>query len=258
MPNNHPQLLIFPHRDELYQTAAGMFVQFARQAVKQNGRFTVALSGGGTPQPLYRLLSQPPFRDEVPWENTHLFWGDERLVSPNDRESSYGMTARLLLNHVPIPPAHVHRARGEMDAVTAVTDYTTQLAELSPPWPRFDLILLGMGHDGHTASLFPGPIHQQEQSGPVMAVTAQYDGRPAQRITFTPRLINDAHHILFLVTGANKASALRAVLAGDYNPELWPAQRIRPGDGDVIWLVDMAAASSIERLVDREIIKPIS
>jgi len=152
------------------------------------------------------------------------------------------MTARLLLDHVPIPPANVYRALGEEDAATAVADYTAQLAQFSPPWPRFDLLLLGMGHDGHTASLFPGPIPPQEQTDPVMAVTAHYDGRPAHRITFTPRLINDAHHILFLVTGANKARALQAVLHGDHAPEQWPAQRVRPRDGRVTWLVDAAAA----------------
>ncbi len=157
------------------------------------------------------------------------------------------MTANLLLNQVPIPPENVHRAQGEADAATAVTNYTTQLAQFTPPWPRFDLILLGMGHDGHTASLFPGPIPPQELTDPVMAVTAQYDGRPAHRITFTPRLINDAYHILFLVTGANKAKALHAVLKGDPAPAQWPAQRIQPRDGRVTWLVDSAAAQEITR-----------
>ncbi|MBX3060611.1 MAG: 6-phosphogluconolactonase [Anaerolineae bacterium] len=236
------QLLVFPHIDELYQTAAGLFVQAANEAMMRHGRFTIALSGGGTPQPLYRLLSQPPFRDQIPWDKTHVFWGDERLVPPDHAESSYGLTARLLLDHVPIPPIQVHRALGEVDAVTAVADYTTQLAQLGSPWPRFDLILLGMGHDGHTASLFPGPIPPQEVTDPVMAVTANYDGRPARRITFTPRLINQAHQIVFLATGANKAQALHAVLSGAPNPEKWPAQRIAPRDGRVTWLVDAAAA----------------
>jgi len=151
---------------------------------------------------------------------------------------------------VPIPPAQIHRALGEADVTTAVVDYATQLAQFSPPWPRFDLILLGMGHDGHTASLFPGPIPPPELTEPVMAVTAHYDGRPAQRITFTPRLINDAHHILFLVTGANKAPALHAVLSGEHNPEQWPAQRIQPQDGRVSWLVDTAAAQGMRRIGD--------
>ncbi len=217
-------------------------MQASQAAVARHGRFIVALSGGGTPQPLYRLLSQPPFSKQIPWDKTHVFWGDERLVPPDHAESSYGMTARLLLDCVPIPPAHVHRALGEGDGVTAVADYTAQLAQLGAPWPLFDLILLGMGHDGHTASLFPGPIPSEELSNPVMAVTAQYDGRPAQRITFTPQLMNDAHQVLFLVTGANKAKALYEVLSGVPNPELWPAQRIAPRDGRVTWLVDSAAA----------------
>lgn len=217
-------------------------MQAANEALMRHGRFTIALSGGGTPQPLYDLLSQSPFRDQMPWDKTHVFWGDERLVPPDHAESSYGLTARLLLDHVPIPPAQVHRALGEGDAVTAVADYTAQLAQFSPPWPRFDLILLGMGHDGHTASLFPGPMPPQEITDPVIAVTANYDGRPAQRITFTPRLINEAHQIVFLVTGANKAQALHAVLFGAPDPEQWPAQRIQPRDSRVTWLVDTAAA----------------
>ncbi len=220
---------------------------FVQAAVKGHGRFAVALSGGGTPQPLYRLLSAEPFRSQIAWDKTHVFWGDERLVPPDHPESSYGLTARLLLDHVPIPPENIHRALGEMDAATAVNDYTHQLAQFDPPWPCFDLILLGMGHDGHTASLFPGPIPPQEHTDPVMAVTAHYDGRPAHRITFTPRLINDAHQILFLVTGANKAHALQAVLSGEPNPEQWPAQRIQPRDGRVTWLVDTAAAQEIAK-----------
>lgn len=149
---------------------------------------------------------------------------------------------------MPVPPENVHRALGEEDTATAVHHYTAQLAQFSPPWPRFDLILLGMGHDGHTASLFPGPLHPQERTAPVIAVTADYDGRPAQRITFTPRLINDADQVLFLVTGSNKAKALHAVLSGAPTTEQWPAQRIQPRDGRVTWLVDSSAAQEITRL----------
>lgn len=237
-----PTVLIFPRVDELYLTAANLFAEIARTAVAQYGRFCTALSGGSTPQPLYRLLTQSPWLEQVPWSQTHIFWGDERLVPSDDAESSYGMTVRLLLDHVPVPPENVHRALGKAEAATAVADYTAQLAQFTVPWPRFDLILLGMGHDGHTASLFPGPLSPHEQTDPVMAVTAHYDGRPARRITFTPRLINDAHHILFLVTGANKVAALQAVLEGRDDPQTWPAQRIQPHDGRVTWLVDAAAA----------------
>lgn len=243
-----PTVLIFPDRDDLNQAAAAFYVQTAKEAVVGHGRFLTALAGGSTPQPLYRLLSQPPYADQAPWAHTHLFWGDERLVPPDNPESSYGMTAALLLNHVPIPAANIYRARGEIAAAAAAADYAQKLAEAAPtssPWPRFDLLLLGMGHDGHTASLFPGPITTQEQTKPVIAVTAQYDGRPAQRITFTPLVINEAHHILFLVTGAQKARALRAVLEGPPDPETWPAQRIHPRDGRITWLVDEAAAAQL-------------
>jgi 6-phosphogluconolactonase len=243
----NPTIQIFPNLEELSRAAAHLFVRLAKEAVLERGRFLATLSGGGTPQTLYRLLSQPPFAEQMPWARTHLFWGDERLVPPEHPESSHGMTARLLLNHVPIPPENVHRALGEVGGDTAVADYITQLAQLNPPnpWPLFDLVLLGMGHDGHTASLFPGPITLAEQTEPVIAVTADYEGRPAQRLSFTPLVINDARHILFLATGAKKAAALHAVLEGLADPQTWPAQRIQPHNGTIIWLVDEAAARQL-------------
>lgn len=225
--------------------AADIFVQRANAAVEKHGRFLTALSGGGTPQPLYKLLSQSPYREKMPWEQTHVFWGDERLVPPDDEGSSYGMTAELLLNQVPIPAENIYRVLGEANPLTAVSNYTTKLTffDKRGPWPRFDLILLGMGHDGHTASLFPGPISSAEKQEPIIAVTADYDGRPAQRITFTPKLINKASCVLFMVTGAKKAQALSAVVDRDPDLEKWPAQRINPRDGRLFWLVDAEAAS---------------
>lgn len=243
----NPTVLVFTTLDELSHAAAGLFVQAAQNAMARDGRFLAALCGGGTPQTLYRLLSQPPYAGHIPWAHTHLFWSDERLVPPDHPQSSYGLTTQLLLKHVPIPPQNIYRVLGETEAATAVAAYTAQLAQRDPPrpWPRFHLALLGMGHDGHTASLFPGPISTSEKSSPVIAVTADYEGRPAQRITFTPLLINDAHHILFLAAGAQKAAALRAILEGPPDPETWPAQRIRPHDGHITWLVDEAAAAGL-------------
>ena len=245
-----PTLQIFTDPAELSQAAAQYFLQIADEAVAARGRFSVTLSGGRTPEALYRLLSQFPFDREVSWPQTHVFWGDERLVAPDEPGSSYGRAAKLWLNRVAIPAENVYRAQGELEPAVAIADYTNQLRDFSigqRRWPRFDLVLLGLGSDGHTASLFPGPVTPQETQEPVMAVTADYEGRPAHRLTLTPPVFNDARHVIFLVAGEKKADALAAVLQGPHNPEHWPAQRIQPQNGSVIWLVDKAAASRLNK-----------
>ena len=239
---------VFKTESELSQATARLVVAAAQGAVALNGRFLIALSGGSTPAGMFRLLSQPSHSDRMPWVQTHVFWGDERLVPPDDPGSNYGQAADILLRHVPIPAANIHRVLGEADAATAVTDYTAQLRQLAEPgrtWPRFDLAIMGLGSDGHTASLFPGPIPTAEINAPVMAVTANYDGRPAHRITLTPIVFNDARHILFMLTGANKADAVNAVIRGPLQLETWPAQRICPHDGQITWLLDEAAAARL-------------
>jgi 6-phosphogluconolactonase len=240
-----PDVRIFKTPSELSQAAARLVVATAQGAVAVNGRFLIALSGGSTPTVLFRLLSQSPNAERMPWAQTVVFWGDERLVPPADPGSNYGQAADILLHHVPIPAANIHRVKGEEDAATAVADYTNQLQQLAEPdrdWPRFDLAIMGLGSDGHTASLFPGPIPAAENHDPVMAVTADYDGRPAQRVTLTPLVFNDARHILFLATGEKKAEAVTAVINGPQHLKQWPAQRIVPHDGQVTWLLDEAAA----------------
>jgi 6-phosphogluconolactonase len=234
------QVRFFADIEEMSLAAAKQFMLWAQAAVAANGRFLVALSGGSTPRRLFSLLSQPPFADSIPWAQTHVLWGDERLVSPDDAGSNYKQAYDLLLQHVPIPAAQSHRAQGELDPAAAVRDYGRQLQALAEPgraWPRLDLAIMGMGSDGHTASLFPGPIPPEETTQPVMAVTADYDGRPAQRLSLTPLVFNDAHHILFLVSGAEKAEALTAVLNHTDTPEQWPAQRIQPHEGQIMWFV---------------------
>ena len=243
-PDSH----IFPHQTALVETAAELFVAWAETAVTQHGRFLVALSGGGTPQALFQRLSQPDYAQRPFWASTHVFWGDERLVPPDDDGSNYKMAADLLLQHVPIPAENIHRAKGELHPATAVADYTWQLQQLAATgqqWPQFDLALMGLGSDGHTASLFPGPIPAAETEQPVIAVTANYNGRPAQRLTLTPLVFNDAAHILFLVTGEKKAQAVTAVLHAPPNPEQWPAQRIQPAHGQTTWLLDQPAAQQL-------------
>lgn len=245
---SRPVLRIFADQAELSHAAAQHFVAIANEAVAERGRFSVALSGGRTPEGLYRLLSRSPFDQKVPWLDTHVFWGDERLVAPEDPGSNYGQAAKLLLNRVPIPPQNVHRVKGEADPAEAAAEYATQLRDFAAGqrrWPRFDLVLLGLGSDGHTASLFPGQVGNREAQEPVMVVTAEYDSRPAHRITLTPPVFNDARHVIFLVAGEEKAGALAAVLEGRHNPKQWPAQRIQPQQGLITWLVDKAAASQL-------------
>jgi len=229
----------------LNQAAARLLTTLAQEAVAEHGRFSIALSGGGTPTGVYQMWGQRPFRDEMPWPHTHLFWGDERLVPPDDAGSNYRQIADLLLPHVPILPENVHRAKGELVMAAAVTDYTQQLQEFAGETavPVLDVVLLGLGSDGHTASLFPGsPVETPEW---VVGVTADYNGRPAQRLSLTPTVINQARHIIFLVTGENKAATLQNVLYGPPQPEQLPAQRIQPTHGTLTWLVDTAAAKNL-------------
>jgi 6-phosphogluconolactonase len=236
---------IFSNQADLITAAAELFIQAANESVAQNGRFLTALSGGGTPQALFEQLATPAYASQIDWQRSHVLWGDERLVPPDDSGSNYKLAWHTLLAHVPIPPQNIHRAKGELDPETAVADYTRQLQQLALPGqtlPTLDLALMGLGSDGHTASLFPGPIPAAEQTQPVIAVTADYNGRPAGRISLTPLVFNAARHILFLVTGAKKAAALAAVLNHQDSPETWPAQRIQPTNGTITWLVDEAAA----------------
>jgi len=238
-----PTIRIFKDADELSRAAADLFVTLAVQSIRERGRFLVALSGGSTPMALYRLLAREP----IDWTRIHVFWGDERLVPPEDPENSYGQAWEALLKHIPIPTENIHRVASELDPVAAARDYASILREFAAPpldWPRFDLVLLGLGEDGHTASLFPGsPVDATE---PVIAVTAQYQGRPARRVTLTPLVFNAARQVIFLVTGANKAVTLKGVFS-DYNSsEQVPAKRIQPADGQVTWLVDKAAGKEIK------------
>lgn len=230
--------------DDPIAAAADVVVADLRAAIRQRGVAGLVLAGGGTPLALYHVLAE---RSGVDWSSTHVFWGDERLVSPDDPGSNYHAAWAALLSRVDLPAANVHRMRGELPPDEAAADYAARLRDWARandpgaphPWPRFDLVLLGLGEDGHTASLFPGSPPAPPQ--PVVAVTADYQGRPAGRITLTPRVFNDARDVIFLVTGANKADAVRETLHAD-DPTRLPAQRIHPDYGRVTWLLDRAAA----------------
>lgn len=248
MKNVHLQICDEP--ESLSRSAAEHLVHVAGEAVSQRGRFLVVLAGGNTPRRLYRLLTTGPFLERVPWQVTHWFWGDERCVPPDDPESNYGQARALLFEHVPAPETNIHRIRGELDPQQAAADYAQALRRFADPgllWPRFDLVLLGLGADGHTASLFPGSPPDPGPDTATLVVTAAYAGRPTQRITLTPRVFNDARHVLFLVSGAEKAEALAATLEGSHDPVRRPAQRIHPSHGRVTYLVDRAAAALLKQ-----------
>lgn len=239
------RLRIYDDLDTLTRAAADDLAALLTAPATAHRALTIALSGGSTPQGLYALLAQPPYAHSLPWSRVHFFWGDERCVSIEHPESNYGQAQQALLQHVPVPAENIHRIRIELPPAEAAADYAHQLAQHADPglrWPRFDLVLLGLGEDGHTAALFPGLITQRERRSPVLHVQASYLGRPAERITLTPLVFNDARHIFFLVAGEKKAPAVRAVLKGYADPEQIPASRIRPTAGVVTWLLDRAAA----------------
>jgi len=244
-----PEVHIFKDMEALSRAAASSFVDQARQSIRERGRFLVVLNGGSTPVRLFQLLATD-FREQVDWQSVQVFWGDERCVPPDDPGSNYRQAHDLLLNRLSLPVAHVHRIRGELGPAEAAKDYARTLKSFSSPpfpWPRFDLVYLGIGEDGHTASLFPGsPVETAE---PVLAVTAHYQDRPASRVTLTPVVFNKAWMVAFMATGGSKAATLAAVLSDTHtrNPELYPAQRIQLEDGRLVWLLDEAAASRLHQ-----------
>jgi 6-phosphogluconolactonase len=235
---------VFSDSADLSRAAAELFASTARAAVSARGRFICALSGGGTPRAMYEMMAKSPFRESLPWDKMLFFWGDERCVPPDDAESSYNQARTAWLAHVPVPEGNVFRVKGELGPLAAAENAARQLksvADADLDWPRFDFVLLGLGADGHTASLFPGSA---ETSGiATVAVTAHYQDRPANRVSLTPDVFNAARSVVFLATGAEKAQALVTTLTGAREPDKYPAQRIHPGDGNIWWLVDKAAAS---------------
>jgi 6-phosphogluconolactonase len=232
---------------ELFEAAAEEVVHAAYPAVTERGRFSIALSGGSTPRNLYNLLATNA-RTALPWDRTFFFWSDERHVPPTDPESNYRMADEAMLSKIPVPAGNVFRVPAENpDAAAAAATYEETLRRffsLQPgQFPCFDLILLGMGPDAHTASLFPETPALRENSR--LVVANWVEKLKASRITFTLPVINAASSVAFLVSGADKAPALHAVLEGDAPGEQYPAKLVRPSDGKLIWFVDRAAASQL-------------
>jgi 6-phosphogluconolactonase len=238
---------ILKNLEKLSQHAAELFVEQAADAIKERGHFLVALNGGSTPNRLFQLLATE-YRAQIDWNNVNIFWGDERCVPPTDPGSSYGQAKEILLDHVGISENNIHRVQGELVPDAAAVEYAHTLKSFAgenTEFPRLDLVYLGMGEDGHTASLFPNS--QVEMTEAVMPVKANYQDRPANRVTMTPQVFNQARMVVFMATGEKKANTLAEVLSDRYNPELYPAQRIHPNDGKLIWLVDENAASKLPR-----------
>jgi 6-phosphogluconolactonase len=233
------------------QRGAEIFVRAARDAAEKRGAFTAALSGGSTPRRLFELLGRDPLRTRVPWERVHLLWGDERCVPPDSPDSNYRMAGEAFVAHVPIPAENVVRMRGEDDPAEAAVAYEIRLRELAPVTaapplgaPAIDLVLLGIGTNGHTASLFP---HSPALREPERLVVAAQVPEVGWRLTLTVPVINAARHVVFVATGEEKAAVLARILQGPPAGDELPAQLIVPRPGRLTWLLDQAAAQRLHR-----------
>src|SRR5713101_6059808 len=239
---SEPTVTIVPDPDALADAAARLTVDVAAHAIAARGRFMWALAGGETPRATYARLALPPFRERVDWRRTWVFFGDERAVPPDHAASNYQMAHETLLSKVPIPAAQVLRIRGEAeDLEVAAAEYARALSEAFGTRPRFDLVLLGLGVDGHTASLFPDSPVVREVFRAVAAVHVTAASIP-QRLTLTLPVFNAAARVVFLVAGAEKAKVVKAVL-GEH--ATLPAAMVRPADGELVWLLDRAAAAQL-------------
>ena len=255
LQKSHAQVRIYRDPEELALKAARRFARLADQYVIGCGRFAVTLSGGSTPKAMFEVLAAEPFLNTVPWSSIYFFWGDERCVPPDHPDSNYRMTWEALLSKVPVPPENIFRIPAELpDPGRAAEEYSATLTAffLAGPGatrtgtaplssvPRFDLVFLGMGPDGHTASLFPHTTALQ--AGERIAVANYVEKFKTHRITLTAATINNARNVTFLAAGEDKTETLKNVLEGSYQPDVYPSQLIRPRNGTLLWLVDEAAA----------------
>jgi 6-phosphogluconolactonase len=243
------EILVGADIDETIRIAAGQFAALARRIAAEDKAVTVALSGGSTPRHLFQTLAAEPFAGLIPWDCVRFFWGDERNVPPGDRENNYSMARELLLSRVPVPRENIHRIpTGDGTAIEAANLYERTLRQessLSHGLPRFDYILLGLGTNGHTASLFPHrpPLREQQR----LVVADHVEEVNSWRVTLTVPVINNAAQITFLVTGEEKAEVVKRVVEGLRDPEATPAQLIAPSDGALTWILDSGAASRLTR-----------
>ncbi len=248
------KITVYPDSESLISGAADFLAYLAGRAIAERGRFTLALSGGSTPRPLYSRLATGDYRDRIDWPKVLIFFGDERCVPPDDPRSNYLMVRTALLDQVPLAPGNIFRIQGEEAPEKAAADCTDALqrtfggdpAAGGPPFEGFDLILLGMGDNGHTASLFPGLAAVTEPGRWVMAQYVEVAGM--WRVTMTPVIFNAARQVVFLVSGAQKAGMLHRVLEGPYQPVVLPSQIIKPASGELHWLLDAPAAAKLKRV----------
>jgi len=248
------ETLVFRNPQKTAAAAAERFAELAQESIDDHGQFLVALSGGSTPRPMYQLLGEKGWQNRIDWSKVQLFWSDERCLPPENEDSNYRMTRASLLEHIPVPEDNIHRIKGELDPEQAADEYEKLLHRVfrmdeegddsKPRFPRFDLVMLGLGENGHTASLFPNTRALEEQERWVVANFIPE--MEAWRITFTYPLINHAAHVMFLVTGEQKAQIFHELLEGNNEQLEYPALGIEPIDGTLEWFLDEAAASPRE------------
>lgn len=244
-PADWDNIKILPDKDSLTRFVTERIVRIATATIEANDRFSIALAGGSTPEPVYKLLGSE-FADVLDWSKVHIFFGDERCVPPDHDESNYKMVKAALLDHIDIPVVNVHRVRGEDDPVTSAAAYAEEINQFfADVEGTFDLNLLGMGSDGHTASLFPGTDAVHEKVALVIAHHVEAKGN-LWRISQTFPTILQSDNIMFMVLGEGKADALHAVIEGDVDPDTYPSQVIVHSDHQhIVWAVDSAAASKL-------------
>lgn len=244
------EYLVYDMPERVAQAAAELFTRRAQEAAAERGLARIAISGGTTPKRMFALLAVEPFRSQVPWDKLDLYWVDERCVPPTDADSNYRMTNEELLTKVPLAADHIFRMEGELDPEEAASKYEAALRNSfkleGAQAPAFDLILLGMGDDGHTASLFPGSDGLNEMGRLVIA--NHVNNKNAWRITLTWPVINQGRDVVFLIEGAAKADRLHEVMMGDYDPDRLPSQLIRPDSGKLHLLLDAEAGRRLPKL----------
>jgi 6-phosphogluconolactonase len=239
------EIKIFPDSVALARAAAEQVITLGNAAILTAGRFSIALSGGSTPRTMFGLLASEEFASRIDWSKVHLFWGDERCVPPDHPDSNYLMTRETLIDNISIPAENIHRMHGELPPEAGAAAYVDALKAFfgTADFPHFDLILLGMGDDGHTASLFPGTaaIHEEAR----WAIAHYVEKVNMWRITLTPPVLNAGKTVAFLVAGKDKAERLASVLRGPHQPDVLPSQIIAPTSGQLYWMIDTAAAERI-------------
>lgn len=245
---SRPEIVVSADSKQLAAIAARRFVAIVRSAQDEAEHATVSLSGGSTPRALFSLLASDGYRVPIDWRTVDIFWGDERTVPPDHADSNFRMAREMLLSHIPIPDERVHRMRGELDPEKAAADYEQAIQAVFPDSspdnpPNFDLILLGVGADGHTASLFPNTAALAVRNR--LVVANQVPQQETTRLSFTVPVLLAARHVMLLATGSGKAQAVKRAIEGDWDPTQTPSQYLREASGQVIWMLDQAAASML-------------